>query len=177
MGRPLKEIDGTQVEKLARMLCSQADIGKLLGCDQKTISNRFSSEYTRGRELGKKHLRRHLWKAVRKGSAPVMLAMAQKYLGFADKVQIETAGEVFDPVAAYSNNPELMQEALELERKAYAASQAVDPGDAGKAGVPGVGVSDSPTEARRVRDGTAVEPDGEQGDRADPGEAREERLQ
>ena len=57
------------------------------------------------------------------------------------RLQIDTPGEVFDPLAIYASSPELMERALLLERDAYDASQNETVGavDVGEAGVPGAG--------------------------------------
>jgi hypothetical protein len=172
MGRPLLPIDGAIVRKLAARFMSGREIATILGCDESVIRDRFPAELAFGRECGKKRLRSKQIELALKGNVAMLIFLGKQYLGQTDKAVIETTERPFDPVEAYSKDPELMQEALELERKAYAASQIVDPGNARPTDVSGVGVSDAPGEARSIRDGSAVEPDGEQGDRADPGQTR-----
>ncbi|HWG97202.1 MAG TPA: hypothetical protein VN647_08980, partial [Nitrospira sp.] len=64
-GRPLKEIDGDQVYKLAKMGCTQEEIADYFGCaSHSTISERFRQDYELGRAASKTSLRRMQWKSA-----------------------------------------------------------------------------------------------------------------
>jgi hypothetical protein len=54
---PLKDIDEKKVFELASRFWNKTEIAAFLGCSDKTISNRFSEIYTKGKESGKGKLR------------------------------------------------------------------------------------------------------------------------
>ena len=91
------------------------------------------------------HLRMLLAAMIRKSQDPktVLAAIKQmrELLGLDAPARSEVAmtGEAFDPLAAYANNPDLMERALELEREIYAADKAVAAVNTGEARVPGAG--------------------------------------
>lgn len=61
MARPRKKIDPKQVEHLASINCSYAEIAAVLDCDPSLIALRFSAAMKRGREKGKSSLKRRMW--------------------------------------------------------------------------------------------------------------------
>lgn len=172
MGRPKLQIDAAIVRKLAARFMSGREIATILGCDEGTLRKGYSADLAFGRECGKKRLRQKQLELALQGNVTLLIFLGKQYLGQADKATISMESEVFDPVEAYSNDPELMQEALELERKSYVASQAVVAGNAGATDLPGVAVPTPHSETRRVRDGTIEQPEGEPGDCPDTSKAR-----
>ena len=48
MARPRKPINPGQVEKLAKLGCSQAEIGSVLGCSPDTLHRRFAGALKKG---------------------------------------------------------------------------------------------------------------------------------
>lgn len=48
MARPPVKIDAKQVEKLAAIGCSQAEIGQVVGCSRHTLERRFATALTKG---------------------------------------------------------------------------------------------------------------------------------
>ena len=172
MGRPLKELDEDLIIWMAKRQCTHQEIADAVGCSPDTLTRRFADLLTRWRAVGKTRLRAMQWRRASRGSDSMLIHLGKQYLGQADKATISMDSEVFDPVEAYSKDPELMQEALELERKAYVASQAVDAGNAGATDLPGVAVPTPHSETRRVRDGTIEQPEGEPGDCPDTSKAR-----
>ena len=48
MARPRKPINPRQVEKLAKLGCSQAEIGSVLGCSPDTLHRRFAGALKKG---------------------------------------------------------------------------------------------------------------------------------
>lgn len=93
MGRPLKPIDAEQVEKLARIGCTQDEIADVLGCSQGLISQRFLMEYTRGRASLKTSLRRaQAIRAIRDRSDKMLIHLGQNMLGQSEKSQVELSG-------------------------------------------------------------------------------------
>lgn len=96
MGRPLKDIDATDVYKLAKIGCTLQDIAEFFGCDEKTIRNRFSEEFREGKEQGKISLRRLQWKRARAGSDAMLIHLGKVYLGQTDRLDVTTKGDALE---------------------------------------------------------------------------------
>ncbi len=180
MARPRKQIDPKVVERLARRMASKRETAMIVGCDESVLRKRedLAAAYAFGRQCGKTYLRAKQMELALRGNATMLIWLGKQYLGQADQAQlkIDSTEVPFDPVAAYANNPELLQRSLDLERDAYDASQVVDASDARPARLPGVEVSAAHSGPGSSGNGHAVEPDGQPNGRPDAGEAREERL-
>ncbi len=93
MGRPQKDIDGEWVFKLAKLGCTQDDIAEFMGCDQATISRRFSSEFNLGRGACKISLRRAQFKSALAGCAAMLIHLGKQHLGQTDRMDVMSGGE------------------------------------------------------------------------------------
>lgn len=93
MGRPRKEIDPGLVLKLAERFCSRREVAAVVGCDEKTIRNRFSAEYEKGMEQGRTLLRELQWKSAKNGNVAMLIWLGKQYLGQKDRHEIETHGD------------------------------------------------------------------------------------
>ena len=76
----LKDIDAKDVEFLAGKFWTKTEIGAFLGCTDKTIANRFSEVYTKGREQGKAKLRDLQLKAANSGNVTMLIWLGKQYL-------------------------------------------------------------------------------------------------
>lgn len=92
-GRPLKEIDGEEVRRLASIGCTYREIGARFDCDESTVRRRFASEFEQGKENGKTSLRHMQWKRARAGSDTMLIHLGKNYLGQSDKVEQTTRAE------------------------------------------------------------------------------------
>lgn len=92
MGRPLKEIDADQVERLASIGCTQDEIAGFFGVDQSTISRRFASEMALGASRCKISLRRRQWKAAGGGNVPMLIHLGKQILGQSDRHAFDFSG-------------------------------------------------------------------------------------
>jgi gamma-glutamylcysteine synthetase len=92
MARPLKEIDEEQVRKLAAIQCSYAEMAGVLGCDEKTLSNRFSQVIKEGREQGRMSLKRKQYEIAMSGNVTMLIWLGKIVLDQIEKkeVQIKT---------------------------------------------------------------------------------------
>jgi hypothetical protein len=99
-GRP-RRIDVAQVEKLARIGCTQEEIGDILGCSQQTISDRFSVEYARARASLKTSLRRaQVIRAVKDRSDTMLVHLGRVYLGQSGESDGMSGQEVLSRILA-----------------------------------------------------------------------------
>jgi hypothetical protein len=87
-GRPLKNIDPRQVEQLAAIQCSYAEMAAVLGCDPSTLTKRFSQAIKKGRESGKSSLKRAQFKAALGGNATMLIWLGKQYLEQRDYQQL-----------------------------------------------------------------------------------------
>ena len=94
MGRPKLDIDAEEVEKLAGMQCTMAEMAAWFGCDPQTIANRFSDETTKGREEGKMSLRRKQLSVAMGGNVAMLIWLGKQYLGQRDKKDIDVSSGV-----------------------------------------------------------------------------------
>lgn len=94
MGRPQKEIDEADFEKLCRLQCTEEEIASFFECSVDTINNwckktfdmTFSDVYKKKSQMGKMSLRRTQWKLAEK-SVPMAIFLGKQYLGQKDIVE------------------------------------------------------------------------------------------
>jgi len=98
MARPLKQIDGEQVFKLARLGCTQEEIGDFFGCDAATISRRFASEFQLGKTECKTSIRRWQMKKGHAGCTTMLIHLGKTYLGQSDKLDLTSNGKPVQPI-------------------------------------------------------------------------------
>lgn len=96
-GRPRKEIDREQFEKLCGIQCSEPEIldwfkvstPTLNRWCRKTYGDSFVNVFREKRGAGKVSLRRMQWKSAAEGSVSMQIFLGKNYLGQTDKVQAE----------------------------------------------------------------------------------------
>ena len=90
MGRPKVEIDLDQVEKLASIQCTIAEIASVLDIPASTLKSRedFSSSYKKGLEQGKMSLRRIQYRHATR-SPGMAIFLGKVYLGQSDKPKVD----------------------------------------------------------------------------------------
>jgi hypothetical protein len=80
----VKDIDKKQVYELACLQCTLREIAAVVGIDQETIRKHFSDIIEKGRETGKKSLRRAQWEKALSGSDRLLVFLGKNYLGQQD---------------------------------------------------------------------------------------------
>ena len=92
-GRPRFQIDFEQVERLAKIQCTQEEIAHCLGCSISVLerSAEFRRVYKRGLEGGKMSLRRMQWKSANEGNVTAQIWLGKQYLKQRDKHEIEAS--------------------------------------------------------------------------------------
>lgn len=96
MGRPRKEIDAVNFEKLCGLQCTLAEIAGFFDCSEDTIENWCKREYNENfSDVFKKHsaggkltLRRNMLRLSEK-SATMAIFLAKNWLGMTDNVEIK----------------------------------------------------------------------------------------
>lgn len=98
-GRPRKEIDKTNFEKLCGLLCTLDEIAGFFNCSPDTIERwckreykaNFAEVFKRFSAAGKISLRRYQFKIAEK-SAAMAIFLGKNYLGQSDRTIIEDEG-------------------------------------------------------------------------------------
>lgn len=85
MARPRKKIDPAQVEKLAAIQCSYAEMAAVLGCNESTLTRRFAQAIKKGREIGRSSLKRRQYKLAMDGNATMLIWLGKQHLQQEDK--------------------------------------------------------------------------------------------
>lgn len=102
-GRPPKEIDLGELEKLVRMQCTRAEVAAWFECHEDTIDRRlladiginFAAYFEEKRGRGRISLRRRQWKqAIEAGNTTMLIFLGKNYLGQSDKQEIAASGEI-----------------------------------------------------------------------------------
>ena len=92
-GRPPLNIDPKQVESMAALGCTQAEIAAVLGGSRQTIGGRFRHEYEKGREKLKTSLRMKQREVALAGNVTMLIWLGKQYLGQSDKTEVTGATE------------------------------------------------------------------------------------
>lgn len=117
MARPRKQIDQGVVERLANRQASDRMIAAVVGCSARTLKRRFGRHLPLWRECGKTKIINAQWDAMERGNIVAAIFLGKQYLGQADKQEV-TATVIeapANPLAAYTNDPNLLDRALKLE--------------------------------------------------------------
>jgi len=93
-GMPKSVIDTKQVETLARMQCSLREIAAVVGCDEKTIRNRFHDLVESQRDVGRVGLRRKQYEIAMEGNTGMLVWLGKNELGQADKQENILSGDI-----------------------------------------------------------------------------------
>lgn len=98
VGRPKINLNPAKVEALAALQCTFDEIASGLGVSTDTLERRRKEEteiaeaIKRGREEGKRSLRRLQWEAAQKGNTTMLVWLGKQWLGQRDKAEAEVKG-------------------------------------------------------------------------------------
>ena len=108
-GRPEIEFNLEELEKLARLQCTQEEIASFFGCSIDTIQRRmkddeeFCGAYKKGVDEGKMSLRRAQFKAALGGNVTMQIWLGKQYLGQSDKQEVDSAVTFNGPLVIERN--------------------------------------------------------------------------
>lgn len=94
MPRGKIDIDEELVAELAEIHCTDVEIGHIVGCSPKTLTNRFSDILTKGRSTGKRRLRRKQYDLAVAGNAVMCIWLGKQELGQADKQETKIDAKI-----------------------------------------------------------------------------------
>jgi len=90
-GKPKFIIDYETCEKLASMMCTQAEIASFLGCSLSHLEHdkEFQEVHKKGLDKGKMSVRRQQLRILEDGNATMAIWLGKQYLGQRDKQDLE----------------------------------------------------------------------------------------
>ena len=102
-GRKKVNINLEDVEKLAALQCTEAEIACFLGVSLRTIERRksqpaFAEAMEKGKARGRVSLRRSLWALAQKGNPAANIFLAKNLLGYKDYFSNEHTGPNGGPI-------------------------------------------------------------------------------
>lgn len=102
-GRKKVNIKLEDVEKLAALQCTEAEIASFLGVSLRTIERRksqpaFAEAIEHGKARGRVSLRRSLWALAQKGNPAANIFLAKNLLGYKDYFSNEHTGPDGGPI-------------------------------------------------------------------------------
>lgn len=102
-GRKTVAINLEDVEKLAALQCTEAEIASFLGISLRTLERRksqpdFIEAMERGKARGRVSLRRNLWSLANKGNPASNIFLAKNLLGYKDYFSNEHSGPNGGPI-------------------------------------------------------------------------------
>lgn len=118
MARPLKDIDPTEVVKLAAMQCTNKEIASFFDCSTDTLERRFAAELAKGRDSGKIKLRRLQWQAAEKLDRTILIWLGKQLLGQRDKADVELTSTVSQTTSLDAESKALLDELKMLTENA-----------------------------------------------------------
>lgn len=81
MARPRKQIDPRQVQRLAKLGCTQNEIGLVVGCSVDTLARRFADVLKKGYAELDTSIRRWQVTSARSGNVTMQIWLGKQFLG------------------------------------------------------------------------------------------------
>ena len=104
MARPKKDIDETQVEKLASIGCTNVEIAAFFDTSESTIRRRFSEIITKGKERGKIRLRKKQMELALRGNVQMLIWLGKQVLGQREPKQEHDFTNPIDITISYAKS-------------------------------------------------------------------------
>ena len=88
MARPKKyHIDTEQLQKLAKLGCTNKEMGDFFGCSADLLEKSYSEFLTKGRAEQKMRLRQLQWKSAENGNVTMQIFLGKNLLGQQDRLE------------------------------------------------------------------------------------------
>lgn len=100
-GRPVKEINFDEFEKLCLFQCTLSEIAAWFCCSEDTIERRVEEEYgktfaevfSKKKKFGKISLRRTMFQKAQEGNPTLLIWLSKQHLGMSDKNEVKETGK------------------------------------------------------------------------------------
>jgi hypothetical protein len=93
-GRPRKQVDEQQIESMAGIGCTVAEIAAVSGVSKDTLERNYAAPIEKRRELAKCSLRRMQFKSAESGNVTMQIWLGKQLLGQKDHTVQENAGSL-----------------------------------------------------------------------------------
>lgn len=108
-GRPVKEINWTEFEKLCAIQCTLAEIAAWFQCSEDTIENKVKEEYgqcfsdvfSQKKKIGKISLRRQMFQKMQEGNPALLIWLSKQHLGMREKTETDIRAQIQPIKLAY----------------------------------------------------------------------------
>mgnify|MGYP003644795089 CR=1 FL=1 len=90
MNRSKKILDKDVIYKMACIQCTSEEIAEVVGCSPAHLNKHFKNLMIKGRENGKKSLRRAMWDKALQGDTRAQIFLSKQTLGFKDNPEDHT---------------------------------------------------------------------------------------
>ena len=88
-GRPKKyDIDTEEIVKLSSFGCTNTEMASFFGCSPDLLEKSYSDYIVKGKDQGKRRLRKLQWHAAEKGNVVMLIWLGKQYLGQSDKQEV-----------------------------------------------------------------------------------------
>ena len=82
--KPKKLIDKDVIYKMACIQCTIEEIAEVVGCSVNHLNKKYKNLIKKGKENGKKSLRRAMWDKALQGDTRAQIFLSKQTLGFKD---------------------------------------------------------------------------------------------
>jgi len=94
MGRPKIELDTEEIIKLASYGCTNREIASFFDVSERTLKRSFADFLTKGRDSGKRKLRKVQWEVAMKGNVSMLIWLGKQVLGQSEQPSLVEDEEV-----------------------------------------------------------------------------------
>jgi len=108
-GRPRKPVDLPELEKLASLGCTMKEMGYFFDVSVDTLERNYADVIDKGREAGKRSVRRIMWKQAENGNTVALKylvhnVLKEKIEDNSDKDLTKATNDVFDKLNTISTD-------------------------------------------------------------------------
>jgi hypothetical protein len=103
-GRPKLDIDPEEVRELAANGATDTDIGRIVGCTDQTLTNRFRIIIDEARAELRQRLREAQIKCAMKGDRAMLIWLGKQYLDQTDRMTNDTNFDTFEVIIGSKDN-------------------------------------------------------------------------
>lgn len=93
---PRLNIDPKQVEELAAIGCTYAEIATIVGCSDRWLKEKFKPQFHSGQDRLRMSLRRWQYEKAKDGNVTMLIWLGKQYLGQKDRMEETHKAEVIE---------------------------------------------------------------------------------
>lgn len=105
-GPKFKKLDEVELEKLAMMQCTTAEIAAWFKVSSDTIERNYAAIIKRGRDMGNISLKRRLFQKVQEGELGAIIWFSKNFTGMSDKIEQKVQHKVTEFKLGFADEEE-----------------------------------------------------------------------